>query len=458
MSSPVKPPFPAPTSPPPTGAGTWIAILAFLVLLGGGATYYYIHSAPPAGAGGYGAGPVSGGGSAGGGGRGGGRRGGMPLVPVTTATAKQGEMKVYLKEIATVTAWNTITVHSRVDGLLLKYDVQDGQRVKAGEVLAELDPSTYEFVLQQAQGQLIRDQALLANAAKDVDRYTKAGDAAPTQSLDLAVATLAQYKGTVQTDQGVVKNDQLLLGWCKLAAPIDGRVGIRLVDAGNMIHSADNTGVIVITQDQPIAVFFNIPEDALPEVRQSLDAGPPPAVEAYDRADTQILATGKVIALDNQIDAATGTVRLKAQFTNDDGALFPNQFVNVRLLVRTIPDATLIPGAAVQINGSSRYVYVVNKDGVVEQRPVVTGPEDGDSVSVASGLTPGEVVVTDGLDKLQTGSVVSPKAGGGGRRGGRGDGTGRGTGAGRGDGSGRGTGAGRGGRGTDQAEAPPTTP
>jgi multidrug efflux system membrane fusion protein len=379
------------------------------------------------------------------------------LVPVTTATVKQGEMKVYLKEIGTVAAWNTITVHSRVDGLLLKYDVEDGQRVKVGDVLAELDPSTYEFALEQAQGQLIRDQALLDNAAKDVDRYTKAGDAAPTQSLDLAVATLAQYKGTVQTDRGVVKNDQLLLGWCKLAAPISGRVGIRLVDAGNMVHSADAAGVIVITQDQPIAVFFNIPEDALPQVRQSLDAGPPPAVEAFDRAETQVLASGKVIALDNQIDATTGTVRLKAEFANDDGSLFPNQFVNVRLLVRTLTDAILIPVAAVQINGVNRFVYVVNKDGVVEQRPVVTGPQDGDTIAITTGLTPGEVVVTEGLDKLQTGTVVSPKAGGGGRRGSRGDGTGRGNGAGRGDGSGRGPGAGRGGRGTDQPDGP-TTP
>lgn len=393
----------------------------------------------------------------GGGGRGGGRRGAAPLVPVTTATVKQGEMKVYLKEIGTVAAWNTITVHSRVDGLLLKYDVEDGQRVKVGDVLAELDPSTYEFALEQAQGQLIRDQALLDNAAKDVDRYTKAGDAAPTQSLDLAVATLAQYKGTVQTDRGVVKNDQLLLGWCKLAAPISGRVGIRLVDAGNMVHSADAAGVIVITQDQPIAVFFNIPEDALPQVRQSLDAGPPPAVEAFDRAETQVLASGKVIALDNQIDATTGTVRLKAEFANDDGSLFPNQFVNVRLLVRTLTDAILIPVAAVQINGVNRFVYVVNKDGVVEQRPVVTGPQDGDTIAITTGLTPGEVVVTEGLDKLQTGTVVSPKAGGGGRRGSRGDGTGRGNGAGRGDGSGRGPGAGRGGRGTDQPDGP-TTP
>jgi multidrug efflux system membrane fusion protein len=429
-------------------------ILVVLILLGGGATYYYIQSAPPAGAGGAG----MGGGFAGGGGRGGGRRGGMPLVPVTTAAAKQGEMKVYLKEIGTVTAWNTITVHSRVDGLLLKYDVEDGQRVKAGDVLAELDPSTYEFALEQAQGQLIRDQALLDNAVKDVDRYTKAGDAAPTQSLDLAVATVAQYKGTVRTDQGVVDNDKLLLGWCKLVAPISGRAGIRLVDSGNMIHASDAGGLMVITQDQPIAVFFNIPEDALPQVRQALEAGPPPAVEAFDSAETQSLATGKVIALDNQIDATTGTVRLKAEFANDDGSLFPNQFVNVRLLVRTMADATLIPVAAVQINGASRFVYVVNKEGVVEQRPVVTGPQDGDTIAITSGLTPGEVVVTEGLDKLQTGTVVSPKAGGGGgRRGGRGDGSGRGSGAGRGDGSGRGQGTGRGGRGADQPEAPTTS-
>ncbi len=439
MSAPAAMPI-TPSSPPPhpTRGGTAKSILVALVLLGAAGAYFYYQSAPPV--------PADGtGGAAGGGGRGGGsgRRGGMPQVPVTTAVVKSGEMKVYLRELGTVTAWDTATVHSRVDGLLLKFDVTEGQRVKAGDIVAELDSSTYEFALEQAQGQLLRDQALLNNATKDVDRYSRAGDAAPTQSLDLAVSTVAQYQGVVRTDQGVVDNDKLLLGWCRVPAPIAGRVGLRLVDAGNMIHASDNTGLIVITQDRPIAVFFSIPEDDLPQVRSAVTEGPPPVVDVFDRADTKVLATGTVIALDNQIDPATGTVRLKAEFANEDGSLFPNQFVNVRLLVRSLPDALLVPVAAVQINGPSRYVYVVGGGGKIEQRVVATGPQDGDTIAITTGLAPGEIVVTEGLDKLQTGTVVSVKSPGtGGGRRGRGDGPPPGT-----------AGPGRGGRGGDQPGA-----
>ncbi len=350
-------------------------------------------------------------------------------TPVATAPVRQGDMPVYLTALGTVAAWNTTTVRSRADGQVMKFHFTEGQRVAAGDLLVEIDPRAYQVGLEQATGQLARDRALLQNAKLDLERYKNAQDAVTSQQVDTAKSSVAQYEGIVRADQGSVDNYQLQLSYCRITAPISGRVGIRLVDEGNIIHASDAAGIAVITQDQPIAIFFSIPEDALPKVQKALAGAEPLSVEAYDRSMSRILAKGTVIALDNQIDAGTGTVRLKTRFANDDGSLFPNQFVNIRLLVELRSGATLIPVPAVQVNADSRFVFVVKADGTVEQRVVTLGQTETDSVEVTQGVSPGETVVTEGLDKLQNGSVVTartpagggaPGAGGRGKRGGRG--------------------------------------
>ena len=332
--------------------------------------------------------------------------GGSRAVPVATAAVKTGEFRVFLNALGTVSALNTVTVKSRVDGELLKMNFTEGQVVKAGDLLAEIDPRSYEASLAQAEGQLARDSALLANAQLDLERYANAEAAVTQQQLATAKTLVEQYRGVVQADQGVVALARLQLSYCRILAPIAGRVGLRQVDQGNLIKASDATGLAVITQERPIAVVFSLPEDTLPAVRKNLGGGAPLRVTAFDRANKTILARGKVAALDNQIDPTTGTVRLKAVFDNEDDALFPNQFVNVRLLVEVQPGALLIPVSAVQINGVERFVYVV-KGEIVERRAVVTGKTEGAVTVVEKGLVEGDLVVTDGLDKLQDGSKVS---------------------------------------------------
>jgi multidrug efflux system membrane fusion protein len=327
-------------------------------------------------------------------------------TPVSAATAQKGVMNTYLTALGTVTAWNTVTVKSRADGQLLKLHFTDGQHVQAGDVLADIDPRAYKAALEQAEGQLARDRALLANAKLDLERNLSASEAVSAQQVDTAKSTVAQYEGVVRADQGNVDNDRLQLGYCTVTAPISGRTGIRNVDEGNLIHASDASGLVTITQDTPIAVFFSIPEDRLQRVLKALNSGKTLEVEAYNRSMERQLAKGEVVALDNAIDTGTGTVRLKAKFDNADGALFPNQFVNIRMLVGSKPDATLIPVSAVQISGKTRYVFVVGKDGTVERRTVKPGQSEGNFTSIEDGLAPGEVVATEGIDKLRDGAKV----------------------------------------------------
>ena len=339
--------------------------------------------------------------------------GGNRALPVAVAAVKTSDFRVFLNALGSVTALNTVTVKSRVDGELVKLHFTEGQRVQAGDLLAEIDPRAYAAVLAQTEGQLARDSALLANAKLDLDRYANAEAAVTQQQLATAKTLVAQYEGAVQADQGVVASARLQLSYCRILAPIDGRVGLRSVDQGNLVKANDATGLVVITQERPIAVIFSLPEDSVPTVRKSLGGDQPLRVTAFDRAFKTVLARGRVAALDNQIDPTTGTVRLKAIFPNEDDALFPNQFVNIRLLAEVQSGALIIPASAVQINGPARFVFVV-KGETVERRAIVTGKTEGELTTVDSGLTEGEQVVTDGLDKLQDGAKVALREAGAG--------------------------------------------
>jgi multidrug efflux system membrane fusion protein len=409
-----------PDAPQPAGANApakkkssawkwWVGIL-FLGTVG--AVIYFFPPKPAAVASGPG-GPGMGGGMRGGGGGGGGgggrsgRMGGNGPTPVSSALVETGELRLYLTALGSATALNTITVKSRADGQLQKIHFTEGQLVKEGDLLAEIDPRQYEVSLAQAQGQLARDTAQLENAKRDLERYESAREAITQQQLDQARATVAQYTGTVQADQGSVDNYKLQLSYCRITAPISGRVGLRMVDEGNLVRTSD-AGLCVITEEEPISVIFSIPEDNLPLIRKSLAAGQELSVEAFDRSMKNSLATGKLIALDNQIDVTTGTVRLKAQFDNKDHSLFPNQFVNVRMLTGVMSDVLLIPNSAVQLNGQARFVFVVADDAVT-RRAIKVGRTEGEKTVVTEGLNAGEVVVTEGVDRLMDGSRVTTK-------------------------------------------------
>lgn len=333
---------------------------------------------------------------------------GRSPIPVRTVTAQQRDMPIHLKAIGTVTPLNTVTVRSRVDGLLQRIVFEEGQMVKQGQLLAEIDPATYEIQLAQATGQQQQNLARLQNARKDLERFQQLHekDLLSAQQLELQKALVAEREGTLASDQAEVDEARLQLTYTKIEAPIAGRLGLRRVDAGNLIRANDTEGLVVITQTRPISVLFTVPEIDLQQVLEPLRAGEQLVVEAWDRSERNRLASGELKTVDNQIDIATGTLRLKAQFTNEDDRLFPNQFVNVRLRVRTLADAIVIPGAAVQYGSRGTYVYIVNENEEAVVRDIVLGPSDGTLQSVAKGLVAGDLVVLEGLDRLRDGRKV----------------------------------------------------
>ena len=334
---------------------------------------------------------------------------GPPPIPVVAAKSHKGDIGVYYSGLGAVTPLATVTVRTRVDGQLMNVRYREGDTVHQGDLLAEIDDGPYQAVLTQAQGQLMRDQASLENARIDLVRYQQLVQqkAGPEQQLATQQATVHQDEGVVKLDQGQIQSAQVNLAYCKIAAPVTGRIGLRLVDAGNIVQAADTNGLLIITQMDPISAIFTISEDQLQVVLQKVAAGQTLAVDAYDRAATTRLAQGSLTTLDNQVDPTTGTLKLRATFRNPKGTLYPNQFVNAKLLVQEKRGVTLVPTAAVQRNSQATYVYVVNADSTVTVRPIVIGTTEGNDSEVTSGLAPGEVVVMTGVDKLQAGSKVT---------------------------------------------------
>jgi multidrug efflux system membrane fusion protein len=335
-----------------------------------------------------------------------------PPVPVVVAAVRTTDMPVYLTGLGAVVPLNTVTIKSRVDGQLMSVHFREGDLVENGALLAEIDPRPFQAQLEQFEGQLARDQALLDNARVDLQRYQVlwSQNAIPKQQLDTQVSLVRQYVGAVKNDQGLIESTKVQLVYCRITSPVSGRVGLRLVDPGNIVHAADTTGIVVVTQLQPITVVFTIPEDSIPGVMDKLRRGVRLAVEAYDRAGQKKLSTGSLLTIDNQIDPATGTVKLKAVFSNADGALFPNQFVNARLLLDVQRGAAVVPAAAIQRSPQGPFVYVIKPDQTATARRVTLGATDGGDVAIASGLASGEHVVVDGADRLRDGARVTPRS------------------------------------------------
>jgi len=333
-------------------------------------------------------------------------------VPVAVAAAVVQDMPVYLTGLGSVTAYNTVSVKSRVDGELKQVNFREGQQVNKGDLLILIDPRPYQVQLEQAQAQLFKDQASLRDAQLNYERYRdllKQSGAMSQQQVDTQKATADTFEGAVRADQATIDNAKLQLDYCHITAPVTGRIGLRLVDAGNIVHATDANPMLVITQLQPISVIFTLPEDSLPAVVKRMKQGTL-TVDAYDRDDKIKLATGTLLTMDNQIDQTTGTDRLKATFDNRDGVLFPNQFVNIRLLLDVRKDSTIIPSVAVQRGPQGSFVYVVKADKTVEARPVTVALTQSNQSALSSGLQAGEVVVTDGQDKLQNGAKVESRS------------------------------------------------
>jgi multidrug efflux system membrane fusion protein len=325
-------------------------------------------------------------------------------TPVQAEAARASDINVYVNGLGTVTPLRTVTVRSRVDGELVKLHFTEGQMVKEGDLLAEIDPRPFQVQLMQAEGQMAKDQALLANAKIDLERYETLfkQDSIARQQVDTQAALVRQYEGSIKANQSAIESARLQLAYAKVKAPISGRLGLRQVDQGNVVRAGDANGLVVITQLQPVSIIFSIPQDHLPLVlkKQKLP------VEAWDRDNRKRLATGQLVTVDNQIDPTTGTVKVKAQFANEDGSLFPNQFVNARMLVETRRGVVTIPAAALQRGVQGEFVYVVKDDSTVSVRPVRPGPTEGGRIAVEDGIAEGERVATDGLDRLREGARV----------------------------------------------------
>jgi multidrug efflux system membrane fusion protein len=328
---------------------------------------------------------------------------------VRTAPVTAGDMPITLNALGTVTPMATVTVRTQIAGQLQQIAFTEGQMVKKGDFLAQVDPRPYQVALEQAQGQLAHDQGLLAQARADLARYQTLNrqDSISHQQVDDQVYLVQQYQGTVAADQGTIDNDKLNIAYCHIVAPADGRVGLRQVDQGNYVQTSDTNGIVVITTLQPISVIYTLPEDNIPQVMKRLAAGATLPVTAFDRTNTTQLATGTLLTLDNQVDTTTGTVKLRASFPNEDLSLFPMQFVNARMLVDTLHDTLLLPNAAVQRGAPGTYVFLVNADQTVSVRPIKVGPGDAEHISVVSGLKAGDQVVIDGADRLRDGAKVS---------------------------------------------------
>src|ERR1700682_1135476 len=382
----------------------WVLIVVVVAALG----YWYFRG-PKAST--EAQGPAAPGGSAKGQGRQGAGAGGF-VVPVVVAAAQRGDLPVYFNGLGTVTAFNTVTVHSRVDGQITKINFQEGQFVHQGDALLEIDARPYQVQLEQAEGQLAKDQAQLRDVQVNYERYQllyKEG-VIPKQQLDTQGAQVGQIEGAIKGDQGLVDGAKLQLVYARVTAPISGRIGLRLVDVGNIVHATDATGLLVITQLQPIAGIFSLPQAELPQVATKLRDGQQLVVDAYDRDDTSKIESGKLLTIDNQIDTTTGTYKLKAVFNNDRNTLFPNQLVNEHLLADGKRNLVIVPASAIQRGPQGTYVYVVQNGNTAKIQTVTIAQTTANTVGLSAGLNAGDVVVVDGQDKLQDGSQVNPTA------------------------------------------------
>lgn len=335
-------------------------------------------------------------------------------VPVATAKAQRENLRVTLEALGTVTPLQNVTVRPQISGQLMELGFQEGQYVQKGDFLAQIDARPYENALSQAQGALAKDEALLHDAQGTLARYEKLvkQGSVSQQQYDTQNSLVQQLTGTVQEDMAQIATAKLNLDYCHITAPISGRVGLRVVDVGNYVQTSDTSGIVTLAETKPISVLFTVPQDRLGEIQDAMKDGGQPEVVAFDRTRSKKLATGKLVALDNQIDTSTGTVKLRAQFENEDGALFPNQFVNVSLLLKTLEGAVTVPVAAVQRGSIGTYVYVVTPEEKASIKNVTLGPSDGEKAAIEQGVEEGDVVVTDGGDKLSEGTKISLPQGG----------------------------------------------
>jgi len=400
---------PVPTARSRRRGSIWLVLFVVIIGVAGYAVWRVSRPASAATR----TGAEGGGGRGFGGGRGGGRGGAGDLVPVVVTNASRSTIPVYLNGLGNVTAYYTVTVKSRVDGQLMKVDFKEGDRVEQGQVLAEIDQRPFQVQLQLAQAALARDQALLVNARLDVERYNHLFERQliPSQQVDTQAALVEQYQATIKQDEANIENAKLQLVYSKVTAPIGGIAGLRLVDPGNIVHAADATGMVVLTQLQPISVLFTIPEDSLPEIRRKLREGNRLRVEAYSRDDSQKLASGTLATIDNEIDSSTGTSKLKAVFDNADNALFPQQFVNIHLLVDSLRNQLALPNVAVQNGQNGTFVYVVDAQSRVHLRPVHVGVTTATTADILTGISDGDRVVVDGTDRLVEGATVRVRSG-----------------------------------------------